>query len=269
MRYKILANLSHLEPGFLKLICVCFLTVNCAPTYFSGLSIIKTFDGEDLTAESCTQERMDQLKILEEGTQKDSDVHSVASDMYQLMSEGYTLNNEWQNEINRVWKEHDRLQHRPDSDEKGVVPEIIQLNRRSFRASDKHIRVFEEAIETMESSDKRIKLKSSDEDSYLSASEHNRLSAVLTHLIADYFNNLIGFCRLLSQGYELTERGNNLGIQLEPLYEDYNDLLTERIKRGGSQKREIRMKEDLLDIIKEILYIQDEIKEEFFKPDLS
>ena len=242
---------------------------NCAPTYFSSLSVIKTFDGDELTSESCTQERIDHLKILQEASQKDSDIHDLGSDLYSLMSEGYTLNGGQLEKINRAWKEHDNLQHRANSEERtNLIPEIIELNRQSFRMTNKHIQIFEEAIDIMESSKLKLDIKSSDEERYLILSEQNNLSAILLRLIVRYFENLADFCHLFANGYQLTERGKGLAIQLEPLNEDYNELLSERIRKGSSQrKKQIRIKEELLDIMRDIIYIQEEIKEEFTKTD--
>ena len=254
----------------LQLSFLCFFIVSCmATTYFASLSVIKTFDGGELSSESCTQDRIDYLKMLQEGSQKDSDVHSAGSDMYLLMSEGYTLSGSWWKKINRVWKEHDDLQHRANSEEESnLMPEIIELDRHSFRTADKHIRIFEEAIDIMESSDTKVDIKSSDEEKYLILSEHNKLSAILTNLIAKYFENLVDSCYLFAEGYQLTERGDDLARQLEPLYEDYNDLLSKRIRKGTSQmEKQIRIKEDLWDIIRDIIYIQEEINKEFVKPD--
>lgn len=261
---------------YLSFLCfftvICFFTISCADTtQFVFFSTIKAFDDSELSSESCTQDRIDYLKMLQEGSEKDSDVHSVGSDMYLLMSEGYTLSRAWWKRINRVWKEHDILQHRANSEEeKNLMPEIIELDRKSFRTADKHIRIFKEAIDKMESSDTKIDMRFSDKKKYRVLSEHNKLSANLTNLIAKYFENLIDFCHLFIDGYALTQRGDDLARQLEPLYEDYNDLLKDRIRKGTSQiERQIKIKENLWDIIETIIHIQEEIKKQFVRPDRS
>ena len=253
----------------LKLSFLYFSVASCAPTYFAPGSVIKAFDGRELTSESCTQEQIDYLKLLQEGSQKDSDVHDLGADMYLLMSKGHTLSGAWLNKINRVWKEHDSLQHRANSEgESNLMPEIIELDKNSFRVANQHIRIFEEAIDLLESSNINPSITSSNKRELRILSEHNKLSAILTSLIAKYFGHLVDFCQFFTKGYQLTERGGKLAGHLNLLNRDYNNLLNKRIQKGTSQmEKQITIKKQLQNIIKDILYIQEKIKKEFVKAD--
>ena len=252
-----------MRDSILKLVFLCVSTVGCSPTYFS--SVIKTFDGEELTSESCTEEKIDYLKLLQKGIQKDSDTHRLGSDIYQLMSEGHTLSERWVEKIRQVWREHDFLQHRANTGKKPhLKPEIITLDETSFRIADQHIRTFEEAIDLLEDSEDDSDISRSEKNRFRTLEEREQLSADLTSLLAEYFGDLTDFCQFLGGGYQLTERGRKLATYLEPLYLDYNKLLSKRIQTSQLNKQ-ILIKKQLLNILKDIRYLQKEIKKEFIE----
>ena len=239
-------------------------------TFFASTTVLKTPEGDELTTEFCSSDRIEYLTLKKRGkdiraeqTLLSIKFNNLWAEIYQLSEEGYQLTEEGKNlllENKQLGEKDDRLvaTYNRQAGRLGSLPlkEKINLLGELNNLTEKHLNLEKRRVKVIERLKNAFHRQPTPNkppgELYALKAEYSRLSAERDSLAekynrfeSDYFKFSIEVCHLLAQGHQLTERGRKLAAELNQMESEYKQLLLEhdrfvaehnRLRNQGSHK---------------------------------
>lgn len=221
-------------------------------TFFASTTVLKTPEGDELTTEFCSPDRIEYLELKKRGkdiraeqTLLSIKFNNLWAKIYQLLEEGYQLTEEGGNlllEDKQLGKEDDRLVatynrqtgrlgNLPLKEKINLLGELNNLTEKYLNLETKRVQVIERLTNAFHRQPAPNKPPG---ESYALKAEYSRLSAKRDSLAekynrfeSDYFKFSIEVCHLLAQRYQLMEMGEKLAAELNQMESEYKQLLLE------------------------------------------
>lgn len=230
-----------------------FIQMSCSSdTHFASHSIF-TPEGDELTAEYCTPDQIEYLKLKKENKNIQAeqnlmsiDLSRLWEDIYSMLAEGRQFTEQGRRLVsedrelvakdNRLVdaynKQAIKLRGLSLKRKINLLGEINHLAEKLLNLKEKRVRLAkkleqsfsEDLIYVSEDREEEasfgIRYSQLSEERSGLAEKYNRFEAI-------YFKFSIEVCYLLADGYHLTEEGKRLAGDLNLMQEEYNRLLTE------------------------------------------
>lgn len=229
-----------------------FIQVGCSSdTYFVSHSIV-TPEGDELTAEYCTPDRIEYLKLRErskniraEQNHSAIDLHHLWEDIYSKLADDWHFTGQGQrlvSEDRELVAEDNRLvdiyndqvvelRSLPLEGKIDLLGEMNHLAEELLELKEERIRLAKDLKQSLKNLPHAPKAQLEEASfgirySQLSG-ERSGLAEKYSLFEAAYFKFSIEVCYLLADGYQLTEEGKRLAEDLNFMKKEYNSLLTE------------------------------------------
>lgn len=258
-----------------------FILPGCSQTYLTSMGSIKTTDGQDITLEFCTSDWIRYLELSEESHDLHAEHFLLHSEDHYSRLEGLELTSEdmsllekhsqLEEKRNRLVAKRNRLERRnpiPVDQLIETLKELNHLNRESIRF-----------IDDLSYSSSERELNRLEQNYHSLFEEATFLKSKYSDLMAESFRFFLLVCDFTVKGYQLTPEGMDLAGEANQLLEENNVLnvknnkLSKKIttskdteKDNRLRKEQIKVVEDMLDIMNKTRNIQKSILENFYKP---